>query len=338
MDKLRAIEYFIRTVEAGSFGAAARLLDVTTPAVSQLVGTLERSLGITLLHRSPRGIAITADGHRYYEVLHRLTDDLRDIERRLGPGSRPRGTLTVGMRAGVAQVFVMPHIGRFLAHYPDVNVILKPVETLEEVGRQGLDLAVMTGWPPSGDYAVRILGQTRSVICASPDYWRHAGEPKDPDELRQHECLVLRSSGGTLLDRWAFQRDGERRLVDVRARVLSYQSTWVQEAACSGAGVIRVADFSVQHHLSNGLLVAALADWEVLESPMHFAVFRARQRQSRLVRAFVDFLLEIFSATQRDAAARQPGRPAWFGRVQGRQSMHASVSRRARARKNHGVW
>jgi DNA-binding transcriptional LysR family regulator len=334
MDKLRAIEYFVRTVEAGSFGAAARSLDVSTPAVSQLVGTLERSLGIALLHRSPRGIALTADGRRYYEVLHRLTDDLRDIERQLGPGLRPRGTLTVGMRAGVAQACVMPHIARFLARYPEVDLILKPVETLEEVDSQDLDIAVMTGWAPTRDYAVRMLGNTRSVICASPDYWRRIGEPKDPDDLRGHECLVLRSSGGTLLDRWVFERNGERRTVDVRARVLSHQSTWIQDAACAGAGVIRVADFSVQRHLANGLLVATLADWEVLESPMHFAVFRARQRRSRVVRAFLDFLVEVFGASQADAATRQPGRPEWFGRVHGRQSMHATVPRIAGARAN----
>jgi len=151
MDKLRAIEYFVRTVEAGSFGAAARSLDVSTPAVSQLVGTLERSLGIALLHRSPRGIALTADGRRYYEVLHRLTDDLRDIERQLGPGLRPRGTLTVGMRAGVAQACVMPHIARFLARYPEVDLILKPVETLEEVDSQDLDIAVMLEAGDLGD-------------------------------------------------------------------------------------------------------------------------------------------------------------------------------------------
>jgi hypothetical protein len=123
-------------------------------------------------------------------------------------------------------------------------------------------------------------------------------------------------------------------MVDVRARVLSHQSTWIQDAACAGAGVIRVADFSVQRHLANGLLVATLADWEVLESPMHFAVFRARQRRSRVVRAFLDFLVEVFGASQADAATRQPGRPEWFGRVHGRQSMHATVTRIAGARAN----
>lgn len=329
MDKLRAIQYFVQTVEAGSFGAAARSLDVSTPAVSQLVGTLERSLGVTLLLRSPRGVSPTADGRRYYEVMHKVTDDLRQIERQLGHGSRPRGTLTVGMRAGVAQECIMPQIARFLAAYPEIDLILKPVETLEEVYAQDVDLAVITGWPPSRDYALRVLGHTRSVICASPDYWQRAGAPKDPDDLREHECLVLRSSGGTLLDRWAFERNGERRMVDVRARMLSYQSTWIQQAACAGAGVIRVADFSVQRHLSNGTLVATLADWEVLESPMHFAVFRPKQRQSRLVRAFVEFLAEVFNASQRDPFTRHSRRPEWFGRVHGRQSMHASVKRNA---------
>jgi LysR family transcriptional activator of dmlA len=335
MDKLRAIQYFIRTVEAGSFGGAARALDVTTPAVTQLVAALERSLGILLLHRSPRGVMLTADGERYFHVALALTRELQHIELQLGPrGAKPRGTLTVGMRSGVGQSCVMPHVGQFLARYPDVELVLKPVETLADVDNGEMDLAVMTGWPPAGDYAVRVLAQTRNVVCASPDYWRAMGEPREPDGLREHECLVLRSSGGALLDRWMFERGAERRTVDVRARLLSYHSTWIQEAASAGAGVIRVADFSVQHHLRTGLLVPTLRDWEALEAPMHFVVFRPRQRQSRLVRAFVDFLVGIFDALGRSevvrADAARTARPEWFGRIQGRQSTHVVRRRAAR--------
>src|SRR5688572_24987345 len=100
MDKLRAIQYFNRAVEDGSFTAAARSLDVSTPAVTQLIAALEREVGILLFHRTNRGLSLTADGQRYYETSRKIAADLHDLEQRLAPRAvKPRGTLTVGMRA-----------------------------------------------------------------------------------------------------------------------------------------------------------------------------------------------------------------------------------------------
>lgn len=333
MDKLRAIEYFLRAVEAGSFGRAARELDVSTPALTQLVGALERSLGVILLHRSPRGVTLTADGERYYEVAVGVVAGLADIESRLGPrGARLRGTLSVGLRSGVAQALVLPQLGRFLSDHPDVDLVLKVVETLDEAASQQVDVSVITGWPPTKDFAVRVLAPTRNVVCAAPAYWSRHGEPAEPDDLLQHDCLVMRSSGGAVLDQWVFERDGERRTVNVRPRVLSHHSAWIHAAACAGAGVIRTVESVVGRELASGALKPALTEWECSEPPLHIALYRPKQRQSRLVRAFVDFVVDAFAAL--DGAPRQAPPsyrtvpPEWYGRAQGRQS--AFVARRAR--------
>jgi len=122
MDKLRAIQYLSRSVETGSFTAAARSLGVSAPAVAQLIGTLERSLGVVLLHRTTRGISLTADGARYHEATRGITADLRELEQRIGPRSaKPRGTLTVGIREAVGLNCVMPRITWFLERYPEVH-------------------------------------------------------------------------------------------------------------------------------------------------------------------------------------------------------------------------
>ena len=103
MDKLRAIQYFNHAAESGSFASAARSMNVSAPAVVQLVGALERSLGRALFHRTTQGLTLTADGDRYYTVSRQIVADLRDVEQRLGPrGAPPRGTLVVGMRPSVA--------------------------------------------------------------------------------------------------------------------------------------------------------------------------------------------------------------------------------------------
>jgi LysR family transcriptional regulator for bpeEF and oprC len=335
MDKLRAIQYFNRAAESGSFTAAAKHFDVSTAAVSQLVASLERSLGVTLFYRIARGLSLTADGERYYEISRRLAADLHDVEQRLGPrGAKPRGTLTVGMRTAVGQHCVMPHITRFLARFPDIELVTKPLQTLEDIDEQNLDLAVMAGWPPERDLVVRLLAQTRLVVCASPEYWMREGKPDEPEELLHHHCLVLRSAGGALLDRWIFEKNGERRTVDVRSHLLSDHRSWIDEAACAGAGVIRVPDLTLSRYLSSGLLVPALTDWEGLEAPTIFAAYRRGQRQSKLVRAFLDFLVELFSelAAARPMApgsgiARVP-KPEWFGRAHGRHSAYVAHRRK----------
>jgi DNA-binding transcriptional LysR family regulator len=329
MDKLRAIQYLTRAVEAGSFAGAAKSLEVSTPAVAQLVNALERTLGVKLLHRTTHGLSLTAAGARYYETSRKLAADLHDLENSLGTrGGRPRGTLTVGLRQAVGHNCVMPRITRFLARFPDIELVNKPARTVRDIDEQNLDIAVLIGWPSERDLVVRPLAQTRYVVCASPEYWAREGRPHEPEDLRTHHCLLFRSSAEILLDRWMFEQNGERRTVEVKSRLLADDRPWLDEAACAGAGVIRLADLSVSRHLSSGSLVPVLTDWEALEAPTIFAVYRRSQRQSRLVRVFLDFLVEVFAELENERTQGPPGgiarvpKPEWFGRAHGRQSSY----------------
>lgn len=334
MDKLRALQYFNAAVEVGSFAAAARALDVSTPAVTQLIAALEHSLGATLFRRTTRGVSLTNDGERYHDVTSTLTTELQGIERQLGSrGKEPRGSLTVVMFNTLGQNCVMPHIGRFLARYPHVDLMLKMVTSLEEIDRQEFDVAVMTGWAPERDFLVRPLGQSRNVICASPEYWGRYGKPAVPEDLLEHHCLVFRSTGGAWLDRWKFENGGEQRTVNVSGRILSDSSAWADEAACAGNGVLRRSDFSLQRHLAAGALEAVLGDWVALDAPSHFALYRPGQRRSKPLRAFVDFLIEIFSEIQ-EAIIGNAGRgvkampkPEWFGKTRVRESVYVAHRR-----------
>jgi DNA-binding transcriptional LysR family regulator len=324
------MQYLTRAVETGSFAAAAKSLDVSTPAVAQLVRALERSLGIVLFHRTTRGLSLTSIGERYYETSRKITADLHDLEQSLAPsGTKPRGTLTVGMREAVGLNCVMPRITRFLARFPDVQLVTKPARTVQDIDRRGrTNVAVLIGWPSERDLIVRPLAQTRYVVCASTEYWMREGRPHEPEELRDHHCLLFRSSAEILLDRWIFEKKGERRTVDVKSRLLSDDRPWLDEAARAGAGVIRLADITLSRYLSSGLLVPVLADWEALEAPTIFAAYRRSQRQSKLVRVFLDFLVEVFGELENERSPVSSGtiarvaKPEWFGRARGRQSSY----------------
>jgi len=336
MDKLRAIAYFNRAAEAGSFAAAARSFDVSTPSVTELVASLERSLGVTLFHRSTRGLALTADGERFYEGSRRVEADVQDLEQRFGQrGAKPHGTLTVGLRQAIGQNCFMPRIGRFLARYPDIELVTKTVRRIEDLEAEKVDVAVLQGWPPERDLVVRPLAQTRWVVCAAPDYWRRAGTPREPDALRDHECLVYRALEGVLLDRWTFVRGGERRTVDVKSRLLSDDRNWIEEAAAAGAGVVRVADLTASRFLADGQLVPVLTDWELAEAPTIYAAYPRHQRQSKLG-AFLEFAAGVFAELERERRPATPGavarvaKPEWFGRIRGRQSAYVARQQRRR--------
>lgn len=335
MDKLRAIQYFNCAAEAGSFAGAAKWLNVTRPAVTQLIGALERSLGIRLFHRTARGLSLTADGERYYEVSRKIAADLQDIEERLGPrGLKPRGTIVVGMRQNVAQQCVMPRIARFLGRFPDVELVTRPVRMVQDIDREDLDLAVLVGWPPERDLVIRPLAQLRYVVCAAPEYWLREGVPGRPEDLSRHKCLVYRAMVEVVLDRWTFEKDGARCSVDVTSRLCSDDRTWLDDAACAGAGVIRGADLMLSRHLRSGALVPVLTDWTCLDAPIVFAAYRPSQRSSKLVRVFIEFLVEIFDELERErwpsplTGIQRVPKPAWFGRAYGRHSAYVARAKK----------
>lgn len=336
MDKLRAIQYFNRSVEARSFAAAARSLDVSTPAITHLVAALERSLGAALLNRAARGVSLTAEGERYYESARRIELELYDLEQRFGqPGEKPSGTLTVGIRHFVGQNCVMPRIGRFFGRYPDIELVMKPVESIQDIETENLDLFVAVGWPPQRDLVIRHLGQTRFIVCASPEYCARVGRPQKPEDLREHHCLVTRNVEGVLLDRWGFQKGAEQRSVNVNTHLLSSDRLWLEEAACAGVGIIRLIDLTGSRYLASGALVPLLHDWQTTESPTIYAAYPPRQRRSKLVRVFLDFLVEVFAECEIERPLAQGNlprvpKPQWWDRARGRHSSYTANRERAK--------
>lgn len=110
-----------------------------------------------------------------------------------------------------ANACVIPQLSRFTELHPELEFMLKPVEQMKDFDARVVDVAVMTGRRPDGEFIVRWLVQTRNMICASPDYWQRRDKPTAPEDLRRHDCLVMRSSGGAPLDRWIFAREDDER-------------------------------------------------------------------------------------------------------------------------------
>src|SRR5215510_10594877 len=292
MDQLRAITYFLTVARFRSITAAAHEFDVSAPAVSQLISALERELGVTLLRRTSRHVSLTVDGEIFLPACETAVAQLRGAVQRLASNqTRPAGKLVLGM-ARIVGEYVAPFLADFLAQHPDLTLDVRLVQKPEVPLAASVDVLAIVGWPKDTDMSALRIAQTRLLTCASPGYWQAHGIPADPDELRAHSCLAFRTPWDVVLDLWKYRRGPEERSVAIEPRIVTDDRDWMIQAAVRGAGVVRVADVAAPQIFEQGLLQPVLPDWEALEAPPIYAMYR--RRPPARVRAFLDFLTEIF--------------------------------------------
>ena len=299
MDKLRGITYFVRTVTAGGFSAAAKALLVTPAAVSKAVGLLEREVGFALLHRTTRHLKLTAEGADYYEHCRTMLGSLADVESGLaGIHARPRGKLTIGMPPMIARHCIMPALPTLLARYPELWVRTITVFLATDMLSEGLDVFFSVGQVVDSQLVARRVAQTRMVVCASPDYLAQAGVPRAPADLARHKCLMYLRAG-RLLDHWRFQKDGDEQLISPKSAIIGDDRDALISAAVAGAGVMRVPDLLIHAFLSSHQLTPILRDWHAPRSPPIYVMYRKSQRRYPKVQVFVDWSLDVFNRLRR---------------------------------------
>lgn len=322
MDKLRGMEYLVRVVQAGSFAAAARELDVSPSAVTQMIAALERKLGATLLVRGSKGVTLTPDGERYHRSCGQALAELRAAESDLrGARNRLSGLLVVGMATRIARNCIVPELPRFLARHPELSIDIRAVHSSDEPAAAVVDVMLVSAWQHYEDLVERFVAQLRHVTCAAPSYWRRRGMPRTPQELREHVTLAWRTSQAVVMDTWRYRRDEEVQTVTLKPRVVSDDRDSSIDLAVRGVGVVRVGDLIAWPHLQNRALEPALTDWEGLDAPPVRLLYRRSAATSARVRAFAAFVEDVFrrlKAQRRAAGYAEPQpqpTPEWFLRL-----------------------
>jgi len=326
MDKLRSLQYLAAAAEEGSFSAAARRLEVSVPAVAKLVAALERELGTALFERSPQGLALTSNGAEYLEQCRPALERLAQADEQLKDAStRPRGTVVVGMQQLVAMNVLVAALPRFRARYPDIQLDLRNATqaTFDDEAR-AIDVFVSFTWIEVPDMIHRRLGAARFVVAAAPEYWRQHGRPHHPSELERHECLLIRTQRGAVMDLWGFERGGEKVAVTVRGWLVASNALrdTVVRMAAEGHGVVRVLDWANEEEFRQGRLEPVLQDWNATDTPpISLSYWPSRRRVAR-VRAFIDFATEIFRDLDRSKGppVRVHAAPRWTDYRTGRAS------------------
>lgn len=323
MDKLRALQYFVASAQEHSFSGAARRLGLSVPAVARLVAMLERSLGVALFERTVQGLTLTADGARYVEACLPLLQRLDDADEALrGAVARPRGTLVLGASPILSQHCILPALPEFHARFPDIHIDVRNADKPSASEAATAEVLVVYGWPKHPDLVHRRLANTRLLICASPSYWATHSVPQRPKDLEQHPCLLFRDQEGTVIDLWEHERNGEKEVAAVSGWLVSSHRDVILDAVIAGAGIARFSDLSIRAPLQSGQLVPVLLDWESKHAPPINLFYRSSQRRLPRVRAFVDFLVELFRKLEAEREPRyavnvEAERPHWYRRRHG---------------------
>jgi DNA-binding transcriptional LysR family regulator len=287
MDRLAAMRTFVEIVDRGSLTAAADALDRSQPAVVRSLAALEAHLGVVLLQRTTRRMALTPEGREYLERARRILADVEEAEQMVGAAeAAPRGHLRMTAPVQFGQLHLAPLLAAFLDRWPAVSVDLQLLDRVVNMVEEGIDLSLRIG--PLSDstmIAVRV-GEVRRVLCASPAFLARHGEPEDADALAALPAIRLDNLART---HWALREDGRDRSVAVAGR-FGCNSIGAGVAAClAGVGVGQFLSYQVHEHLAAGRLVRLLEAWEPEPWPVSLVYPTGRLMTARQ-RALVDFL------------------------------------------------
>lgn len=328
MDRLRSIHFFIAAADHGSFSGAARALEVTIPAIAKRVSGLEADLGVKLLERSARGLALTAAGRSYVESCRPVVAALQDIDEQIRSASaRVRGTVVVGVQHVAALELLAPALPRFLARHPEVQVDLRDYTQIFDADAPGVDAYLSFSWPRMPEMIHRSLPMTRFVVYAAPAYWKARGMPRHPRDLLEHDCLLIRTQNGTVMDLWGFVRGEEKVEVAVKGPLVcnNVHRDVAVALAVAGQGVVRVLEWTNRREVAAGALTPALDEWQSPDAPPVSISYRPSARRVVRVRLFIDFMVEVLRELEGPAA--RIGRPASPPRWANRDAARASILR-----------
>lgn len=291
MESTLAMTAFVRAVERNGFSHAARELGVTPSAVSKLVTRLERKLGIVLLHRTTRKLALTPEGELFFERAQRIVEAIADAEHEIMRfGERPRGRLRINVGTAFGTYVLVPAIPEFKARYPEIQLDLSLDDRVVDLLEAGADLGIRLGPLPDANIVARKLCELTRVICAAPSYLARRGTPREPEDLARHDCLTLMGVSGQR--EWPFASTDGVRQIPVRGTVAVNNAETLYELGLLGVGIIRLSDIIVGPAVRDGRLVPLLTDTHRAEALPLFAVYPAARHRPLKTGAMIDFLLE----------------------------------------------
>lgn len=283
---------FVRVAETGSFSEAARRLNLSKSMISRQVSALEADLGVRLLHRTTRSLSPTEAGKAYLERCQRILADLDEANELVSHlQAVPRGKLRVSAPLSFGISHLAACLPKFLERHPEIQLEMGFTDRHVDLVEEGWDVAVRIGRLADSSLIVRRLAPIRRVAAAAPSYLERRGAPLRPEDLVSHDCL---SHSNLRQSDWRFLgADGKPMQVEVSGRFQADNGDVLRVMALAGLGVVLLPSFFLGDDIRAGRLVQVLHHAIPMDTAL-YAVYPHGRHLSPKVRAFVDFLAEMF--------------------------------------------
>lgn len=298
---LMELEAVLAIVRCGSFRAAALDLGMSTTAISNAVGKLERELAVRLFNRTTRSVSLTYAGRIF---VAQIKPALEDIQKAMNTArsqqETPSGTLRINAFATAAREIMAPLVLSYLQRYPQVHIDLVTEGRLVDVVAAGFDLGVRSAdLVPSDAIAIPLGQMRRMAVAASPAFFESRAIPQVPQELLTYPCVCVRLPNGALF-RWRFERGGEELHLDVEGPITLDEASLARIAVTNGVGIGYFMEADVRDDIAAGRLVRILEDWTPPLVPL--CLYYSNRRNSSAA-------FQAFIALARDYAAGRLAQP-----------------------------
>ena len=288
MDRLNMMAIFIAVAEQEGFAGAARLLNISPPAVTRAVAALEAHLGVKLFNRTTRFVRLTEAGQRYAEDARRVIAAADEAdEAATGINAEPKGHLVVTAPVLFGRSYVMPGISDYLQKYKNTEVTALFLDRIVNLLEEGVDVAIRIGELPDSSYKALRVGQVRRVLCASPSYLAEHGVPSTPDALVKHQLIVAGAISPTI--DWRFENDGSPVTIRIKPRLRVTSNDAAIEAAVLGLGITRLLSYQIATQLASGELNIIMSEFEPKPLPINI-IHREGKYAAAKIRSFVDLM------------------------------------------------
>lgn len=288
---------FAVLARSGSLSAAARELDLSTPAVSKRLAQMEQRVGVALVNRTTRRMSLTPEGEVYLEHARRVLGTIDELEQTLGLAkATPKGLLRVNATLGFGRSHVAPLVSRFVKRHVDIEVQLQLSVNPPPITDDAFDICIRFGAPPDSRLVARRLAANRRLLCAAPSYLARHGMPKTPADLARHACITIRQ-GDEAYGLWRLTGRGRQatpQAVKVRGPLSTNDGGIAVSWALEGHGILMRAEWDIARHLAAGRLVQVLPQFDTPDADL-YAVWPQAHQGSRRVRAFVEFVAAAFA-------------------------------------------
>lgn len=290
MDRYHEMQMFEALSERPSLASAARRLDVSGPTVVRAIARLEARMGVALLVRSTRGVALTEAGAAFMVDCSRILKGIEEAEASAkGLHVEAQGNLKVMLPLLFSRYVMTSILANYMSMYPAVRVFAQYHDRFPNMNEDGLDVAVLVGNLPNSSLIARPVGHVRSIVCGSPAYLARQGEPQVPEDLRHHRLVATQAYRDKV--QWDFQMEGELNAIKARTRLSCATVQAAINATAHGAGLTRCLSYPLYDYLNSGQLRRVLQPYELPALPVH-VVYREGRKASMRVRSFVDFIVD----------------------------------------------